>query len=114
LKAYLNTVKVGTIFALRNLHFGIPDEFIEFNQTYQQSFKRKIHVVYDFPALESDLATYIHREKLILTDVEKKLAIGSRMIFKRWLNKTRDIFSRLSDVLAELESKNSTEDAREG
>jgi hypothetical protein len=117
LKAYLNTVKVGTIFALRNLHFGVPDDFIEFNQTYQAHgsvFKKKIHGIYDFPVMESSLATQIHREKLILTEVRKNLQIGSRMIFDRWLNKTRDIFSRISNRLAEIENVSVSADSEQG
>jgi hypothetical protein len=117
LKAYLHTVKVGTIFALRNLHFGEPDDFVEFNQTYQTHssvLKKKIHGVHDFPALESGLATYIHRERLVLADVEKRLEIGSRMIFKRWLNKTRDVFSKIGDSLVEFENTGSAERAEQG
>jgi hypothetical protein len=94
LQSYLKAVRVGTVFALRNLHFGLPDEFIEFNEI-AESIKDRVAGVFDFPAMESLLASHIHRGKTLFSDAEKSLPIGSRMLLKRWLNRVRELFSKM-------------------
>lgn len=105
LRSYLKVVHVGTLFALRNLHFGRKEDFATFNEAYP-GFKKRLNAVYDFPDMESNIASQIHRDRILLSDVEKTLEIGSRMLFKRWLNGTRKIFSDMNDILTQLENVN--------
>ena len=105
LNSYISVVLTGNLFVFRNLHFGEPSDFITFNQAIP-NLKGRVNGIYEFPNLDSTVSSLIHREKLLLSEVSKKVSIGWRMLYLRWLNDVRRNFHSMNEYLTKLEENN--------
>lgn len=99
LARYMSTIHTGTVFVFRNLFFGEQRKFTTFNETFSDM---KIDGIYNFPVLASDLANYIHVEKLPFSDVLSQLSPGRRQIYRFWLSSIRQVFGDMSNVINNL------------
>ena len=83
---FLASIKTSTVHVIKNLYFGDPDDFTEYDTSpkIQQEIAARSGLVLEFPVLEKTVARDLRLAALPIDEARKGMDLLSRTCIDRW------------------------------